>query len=145
MMKKIEAVIRSIDLDQIKGVLETAAGCPVTATEAVCFGPSIREVRVYRGSSYVSDALPCVWLQLAIGEDRFAATIEALREAVQRGPARETGILVSDVEQIGAVSFRPRPPDGHLVPNQPARVTQQEGGALAGLAGWVRDPVASGV
>ena len=140
-MKKIEAVIRSSDLDHLKSELGKAVEGPIITVESVCFGPSVHQVRVYRGSAYVCDALPCVRLHMVVSDDRVECALSLLRSAVQRSPAREMGILVSDVQQLAALFVPPRPQNGHVATDEPERERPR---AFA-LPDWVGDPIASGV
>jgi nitrogen regulatory protein PII len=143
-MKKIEAVIRSSDLDPLKSALGDAVDGPVIAVETVCFGVSApQEIRVYRGSAYVCDAFPCVRLHMVVRDERVEQVLRALHSAVQRSPARAMGILVSDVQQLEASVVSPRPPGGHFVPDEPE--LERERSRAFASPDWVAHPSATGV
>jgi nitrogen regulatory protein PII len=130
-MKKIEAVIRASDLDNVKNGLAEVLDGPMIANEAMCCGPSVQEVRVYRGSSYICDAVPCVWLHVTTVEESLSRALDVLRTAVQHGPGREMGILVSDVQRVGALPLRPSRDDGHRVRDESVHEDEGEPAATA--------------
>jgi nitrogen regulatory protein PII len=143
-MKKIEAVIRASDLENAKSGLRPVVDAPMIATETVCCGPSVEEVRVYRGSAYVCDAIPCVWLHAVVDEEHLGRALDVLRSAVQRGPGREIGILVSDVERFGALTRSSGGRDGHRERAESLHEGAQERPKGFALADCIGSPLHSG-
>jgi nitrogen regulatory protein PII len=98
-MKNIEATIRTSDLEHVKGQLVDAGVRSVVALAASCLGEGHAR-RVYRGSTYVVDAVPCIRLSVVVPDEQLGSVVDILRPAAEHGPVLDGAILVMSVEQV---------------------------------------------
>ena len=65
-MKRLEAVIRTHKLDDVKDRLRQIGISGMTVSEVKGFGRTGGKTEVYRGSSYSVDFVPKVWITLVV-------------------------------------------------------------------------------
>jgi len=97
-MKKIEAIIKPFKLDEVKEALQEVGVQGITVTEAKGFGRQKGHTELYRGAEYVVDFLPKVKIEIVIGEDRLAASVEAIQKAARTGRIGDGKIFILNVE-----------------------------------------------
>ena len=98
-MKKIEAVIKPVKLDDVKDALHDAGVSGMTVTEVKGFGRQKGHTELYRGAEYVIDFLPKVKIEVVVEDSLVDNTVEAIENAARTGRIGDGKIFVFDVEQ----------------------------------------------
>jgi nitrogen regulatory protein P-II 1 len=138
-MKKAEATIRPSDLQHVKKQLADAGVRSVVVLAASCLGDCLAR-RVYRGSTYVVDAAPCIRLDVVVTDEQLGGVVDVLRPAVDRGPLLDGSIVVMSLEQVPTrVARTPEPskrlPDMQVIAQEPrGSKGQDRAGSIRGAA-----------
>ncbi len=98
-MKKIEAIIKSFKLDDVKEALSEIGIYGMTVTEARGYGRQKGHKEIYRGAEYVVDFVPKIKLEIVINDERVDETVNAVRNAANNGKIGDGKIFVLPVEQ----------------------------------------------
>jgi nitrogen regulatory protein P-II 1 len=98
-MKKIEAVIRPIKIDEVKEALSSIGISGMTVTDVRGYGRQRGRTEKYRGNTYVVNLLPKVKLEFVVADDRADEAMEAVLEAARTGEIGDGKVFVSEVEQ----------------------------------------------
>ena len=98
-MKKVEAIIKPIKLDDVKEALQDAGVQGMTVTEIKGFGRQKGHTELYRGAEYVVDFLPKVKIEMVLADDLVDAAIEAIIGAARTDKIGDGKIFVSPIEQ----------------------------------------------
>ena len=98
-MKKIEAIIKPVKLDEVKQRLTSAGITGMTISEVKGFGRQKGHTELYRGAEYVVDFLPKVKIEIVLGDDMVEKAIDAIRRAAQTGRIGDGKIFVSNIEE----------------------------------------------
>ena len=99
-MKLITAVVKPFKLDDVREALSEIGVQGITVTEVKGFGRQKGHTELYRGAEYVVDFLPKVKIEVAVGEDLFEQTIEAITKAANTGKIGDGKVFVSGLEQV---------------------------------------------
>lgn len=99
-MKLVTAIIKPFKLDDVRTALSEIGVQGITVTEVKGFGRQKGHTELYRGAEYVVDFLPKVKLEIAIGDDRVDAVIEAVTKAANTGKIGDGKIFVTGLEQV---------------------------------------------
>src|SRR4029078_561070 len=102
-MKKIEAIIKPLKLDEVKEALQEVGLQGITVTEAKGFGRQKGHTELYRGAEYAVDFLPTMKIDLLVDE----AQVEEVGEALVTAAGAATP------ERLAAASGTPARP-GHI-------------------------------
>lgn len=98
-MKKIEAVIRPMKIDEVKEALGELGIVGMTVADVRGYGRQRGRTEKYRGNTYVVNLLPKIKVELVVPDDKASEVVEALLEAAQTGEIGDGKIFVSDVEE----------------------------------------------
>lgn len=98
-MKKIEAVIRPIRIDEVKEALSSIGISGMTVSDVRGYGQQRGRTEKYRGNTYVVNLLPKVKLEFVVPDDRAEEAVEAVIEAARTGEIGDGKVFVSTVEQ----------------------------------------------
>ena len=98
-MKKIEAIIKPFNLEEVKEALEEAGITGMTVTEVKGFGRQKGHTEIYRGSEYTVDFLPKVKVELVLANESVAAAVAAIVKAAKTGKIGDGKVFVSNVEE----------------------------------------------
>src|SRR6266581_4620510 len=98
-MKKKQAIIQPVKVDEMKGAPQGGGLQGLTLTEAKGFGRQKGHTELYRGAEYVVDFLPKVKIEIVLGDDMVEKAIEAIRRAAQTGRIGDGKIFVSPIEE----------------------------------------------
>ena len=96
-MKKIEAIIKPVKLDDVKEALHEVGVQGMTVVEAKGFGRQRGHTELYRGAEYVVDFLPKLKVEAVVADSGVQGAIEAITKAAQTGKIGDGKIFVSDV------------------------------------------------
>jgi nitrogen regulatory protein P-II 1 len=97
-MKKIEAIVRSSKISDIKRVLHRRGFDGMTITEAHGYGREKGPRIVYRGSEVHEGFVPRLKVELLVEEDRAHDALDAIFEAAHTGELGDGRIYVTNVE-----------------------------------------------
>ncbi len=98
-MKKIEAIIKPFNLDEVKEALHEIGLQGLTVTEAKGFGRQKGHTELYRGAEYVVDFLPKVKIEVVLEDGLVERAIEAIQQAAHTGRIGDGKIFVTTVDE----------------------------------------------
>src|SRR5580704_14209841 len=98
-MKRINAIIRSNRLDEVKKCLIDGGVEGMTVTEVRGFGRQRGHTEVYRGSEYSVDFVPKIMVTILVPEDRVEAILEGIILGARTGKMGDGKIYVTPVEE----------------------------------------------
>jgi nitrogen regulatory protein P-II 1 len=98
-MKRIEAVIRTHKLEEVKNRLRQLGVSGMTVSEVKGFGRTGGKTEVYRGSAYVVDFVPKVLVTVVVRDAMAADAVEAIVATAKSGKIGDGKLFVADVEE----------------------------------------------
>jgi len=99
-MKRIEAIIETSKLDDVKARI-FQAGCPgMTVSEVRGFGRTGGKREVYRGSTYTVDFVPKVRIQIIADDEMVHPIIDTILAAARTGEIGDGKIFISEVAEV---------------------------------------------
>jgi len=99
-MKKIEAIVRISQFDQVKDALAVIGVTFFTLKEVRGYGLEKQKTRIYRGSQYGPDYIGRLQLDIITTENKVEQIIETILESGRTGEVGDGKISVYDVEQV---------------------------------------------
>ena len=79
-MKKIEAIIQPLRLDEVKDAVLRLGVSGITITEVKGFGRQKGHKEIYRGAEYVVDFLPKIKLEVVVPANLVPSLVAAIKE-----------------------------------------------------------------
>ena len=98
-MKLFIAVIKPFKLDEVRDALTKLQIHGMTITEVKGYGRQKGHAEIYRGAEYVVSFIPKVRVEVAVADERVAATVEAIRNSAHTGQIGDGKIFVLPIEQ----------------------------------------------
>jgi nitrogen regulatory protein P-II 1 len=98
-MKLIIAIIKPFKLEEVKDALAEIGVEGMTVSEVKGFGRQKGHTEIYRGSEYTVDFLPKVKLEVAVGNDLVAKTIDTIAKAAKTGKIGDGKIFVITIDE----------------------------------------------
>ena len=98
-MKKIEAIIKTVKLDEVKNSLSQIGIQGLTVYEAKGFGRQKGHTELYRGAEYVVDFLPKVKIEIIIDDELVEQALECIEQSAKTGRIGDGKIFVSSIDQ----------------------------------------------
>ena len=105
-MKKIEAIIRSFKLEEVKEALIKVGVQGMTVTEVRGFGRQKGQTEQYRGAEYKVDFVPKIKLETVVMETQYKNAIEAILECTSTGKIGDGKIFVTDLAETIRIRTR---------------------------------------
>lgn len=99
-MKKIEAIIRQSRFEKVRDALARIGVRFFTLKEVKGYGLQKGEKIVYRGSSYDSEYIARLQLDILTTDEMVEGIIDAILEAGRTGEVGDGKITVIDVQQV---------------------------------------------
>lgn len=99
-MKKIEAIIRLSKFEQIRDALADIGVRFFTLSEVKGFGLQSGHKMVYRGSTYDSDYIARLQLDILCEEERVQEITDTIVKSGRTGEVGDGKVIVYDVEHI---------------------------------------------
>lgn len=96
-MKKIEAIVRHVKLDEVKNALTQIGIQGMTVTEVRGFGRQKGHKEIYRGAEYTIDFVPKVKFEVVVPEAQSDAVVEAIVKTARTGQIGDGKIFVTDI------------------------------------------------
>lgn len=100
MMRKIEAIIRSERLEQVKLELEEEGFIGLTITEVKGRGRQKGITRQWRGREYQVDILPKVKIELVCRAEDVESAVNTIVDAAKTGQVGDGKIFILPVEDV---------------------------------------------
>jgi len=99
-MKKIEAIIRPIKVEEVKNSLEKAGYVSLTITEVKGRGQQKGIKQVWRGREYVVDILPKVKIEVIVKDENADEVVGVIQQSAKTGNFGDGKIFVTPVEKV---------------------------------------------
>lgn len=96
-MKKIEAIVRTHKLQDVKDALVQMGLHGMTITEVRGFGRQKGHTETYRGTEYSVDFVPKIKIEVVVADAQFDQAIKAIVDTVKTGQVGDGKIFVSDL------------------------------------------------
>lgn len=127
-MKKIEAVIQSFKLDEVREILVKARLPRINIFEVRGAGSQQGRLKQYRGTEYVEDSVE-VKVEMVVDDDEAEPIAEMIVDALRTGELSDAEVMISPVEQsirlragrragLPIAVWGREPASWHLVPNR---------------------------
>lgn len=98
-MKKIEAIIRTHKLDDVKKALNSKDIKGMTITEARGYGRQKGHKEIYRGAEYTVDFVSKIKIEVVVESDMVDVVVDAIRETAFTGGVGDGKIFVFPVAE----------------------------------------------
>jgi nitrogen regulatory protein P-II 1 len=102
-MKKIEAIIRHIKLDDVKAKLDEAGVQGITVLEAKGAGKQKGYTETWRGSKREIFLNPKLLLKIVVADDMAGRVVDAIRTSAHTGEIGDGKIFVSTIDDAVAI------------------------------------------
>ena len=99
-MKLIVAIIKPFKLEEVKEALAGIGIEGMTVTEVKGFGRQKGHTEIYRGSEYTVDFLPKVKIEIALGNELVAKTVEAIVKSAKTGKIGDGKVFVIPLDDV---------------------------------------------
>ncbi|HUJ43054.1 MAG TPA: P-II family nitrogen regulator [Opitutaceae bacterium] len=99
-MKLIVAIIKPFKLEEVKEALSGIGIEGMTVTEVKGFGRQKGHTEIYRGSEYTVDFLPKVKIEIALGDELVARTVETIVKSAKTGKIGDGKVFVVPLEEV---------------------------------------------
>lgn len=96
-MKKIEAIVRTHKLEEVRDAI-IGAGCSgMTITEVQGFGRQKGRSEMYRGNEYNAEFIPKMKIEVVVPDEKVSGVISAIVAAAKTGQVGDGKIFVSEM------------------------------------------------
>ncbi len=99
-MKKIEAIIRSEKVDEVRKALEKVGFPGLNLSEVEGHGKQKGVVQQWRGEEYRVELLPKVRLEIVVSDRDVKKIVQAIQDTAKTGGVGDGKIFVSPVEEV---------------------------------------------
>jgi nitrogen regulatory protein P-II 1 len=96
-MKKIEAIVRTFKLEEVKGALSEQGIKGMTVTEVRGFGRQKGQTEIYRGAEYSVDFVPKVKIEVVCADGSLESVVDTILQAAQTGQIGDGKMFVTDL------------------------------------------------
>ncbi len=99
-LKKVEAIIRSLKLDEVKIAAVNAGAIGITVSDIRGFGRQKGQTEHYRGAEYTVEFLPKLKVEIIVDDNQVDGLVEKISTAARTGKIGDGKIFVTPVEEI---------------------------------------------
>ncbi|MEW6214467.1 MAG: P-II family nitrogen regulator [Nitrospirota bacterium] len=99
-MKKVEATIKPIKLDEVKDALNEIGIQGMTVTEVRGFGKQKGHVEVYRGTEYEVRFLPKIKVEVVVADTMVEKVVSTIIDKAKTGNIGDGKIFISSLEDV---------------------------------------------
>lgn len=99
-MKKVEAIVRPVKVENVKDALIRDGFHGMTVTETRGFGRQKGHKETYRGAEYMIDLIPKVKIEVAVDDDDVHKVVDIIVQAARSGAIGDGKIFVSDLNEV---------------------------------------------
>jgi len=110
-MKRIEAIIKSFKLDEVKDHLFQVGARGMTVSEVRGFGRTGGKREVYRGSAYTVDFVPKVRIQIVVDDEMVNPIVDAILASARTGEIGDGKIFISPMADVIRIRTGERGPE----------------------------------
>ena len=103
-MKKIEAIINTYKLDDVKDALNDIGVSGMTISEVKGYGRQKGHKEIYRGAEYIVDFIPKIKIEMVVRPEMTDKVVAKIKEIAYSGKIGDGKIFVSSV--IEAIRIR---------------------------------------
>ncbi len=99
-MKKIEAIIRHLKLEEVKDALNAKGVQGMTVTEVNGFGRQKGQRHTYRGTPYTIEFVPKVKVNIVVPDQELEEVVETILAVARTGDVGDGKIFITDLESV---------------------------------------------
>lgn len=110
-MKKVEAIIKPLKLDDVKNSLNKVGILGMTVSEIIGYGRQKGHKEIYRGAEYLVDFIPKIKIEIVINDWQLEETVKTLCDTATTGKIGDGKIFVMPVEEAIRVRSGEKGPD----------------------------------
>lgn len=99
-MQKIEAIIRTTKLEEVKAALEGIGMVSLTVTDVKGRGQQKGIKQQWRGAEYIVDLIPKTKIELVVEDEKVDTVISTISSAARTGQIGDGKIFVSPVSRV---------------------------------------------
>ena len=99
-MKKVEAIIRSFKLDELKTAVVQAGVVGITVSEVRGYGRQKGHTERYRGAEYTIEFLPKFKVEIIVEDNQVDMVVEKIVAAVRTGDIGDGKIFITPVVEV---------------------------------------------
>ena len=99
-MKKIEAIIKPVKLDEVKQALSEIDLNGMTVTEVKGYGRQKGHTEMYRGAEYSVDTLPKIKLDILVDDSNLETVTDVISKTANTGKIGDGKIFISSIEEV---------------------------------------------
>jgi len=99
-VKKIEAIIKPFQLDEVKEALVGAGAVGMTVSEVRGAGRQKGHTETYRGAEYAVSLIPKIKVEVVVADEKVTAAVDAIVQAARTGRIGDGKIFVLPMEEI---------------------------------------------
>jgi nitrogen regulatory protein P-II 1 len=99
-MKKVEAIIKTYKVDDVRDRLRELGVSGATWTEVKGFGRTGGKKEVYRGSAYVVDFLPKARVEVVVTDSMVADVVATIVAASRTSKIGDGKIFVTSIDEV---------------------------------------------
>jgi nitrogen regulatory protein P-II 1 len=99
-MKKIEAIIKSFKLDDVKEGLNSIGVKGLTVSEVKGFGRQRGHKEIYRGAEYQVDFIPKIKIEIVMDAELVPDAVKIILEKAKTGQIGDGKIFIIPVEDV---------------------------------------------
>ncbi|MFC1867559.1 P-II family nitrogen regulator [Thermodesulfobacteriota bacterium] len=99
-MKKVEAIIKTFKLDDVKEGLSALGVKGLTVSEVKGFGRQRGHKEIYRGAEYQVDFVPKIKLEVVMESEMVSKAVQVIQEKALTGQIGDGKIFILPVEEV---------------------------------------------
>jgi nitrogen regulatory protein PII len=99
-MKKVEAIIKSFKLDDVKEALNSIGITGLTVSEVKGFGRQRGHKEIYRGAEYQVDFVPKIKIEIVMQDKLVPDAVKTIRDKALTGQIGDGKIFIIPVEEV---------------------------------------------
>jgi nitrogen regulatory protein PII len=105
-VKKIEAIIRTVKLDEVKDALLEEGIKGLTISEVRGYGRQKKHKETYRGNEYEIEFVPKLKIEIVVDDSQVEKTVESILTNASTGQVGDGKIFISTIDN--AIRIRTR-------------------------------------
>jgi nitrogen regulatory protein P-II 1 len=110
-MKKIEAIVKTFKVDEVKEALSKLGVQGLTLTEVKGFGRQKGHTELYRGAEYKVEFIPKILMTVVVDDALAGGVVDAIEKTAKTGKIGDGKIFVTTVEEVIRIRTGERGPD----------------------------------
>jgi nitrogen regulatory protein PII len=99
-MKKVEAIIKTFKLDDVKEGLSSVGVKGLTVSEVKGFGRQRGHKEIYRGAEYQVDFVPKIKIEVVVESEQLSDVVKVIQEKALTGKIGDGKIFILPVEEV---------------------------------------------